>query len=59
MKADTCPYFENCNTECVGREDGYRFTCSVLIENVRIKLRYKRVQDDGKIVVLEINTGGE
>jgi hypothetical protein len=52
---ETCPYFNECDTECVGIEDGYRFTCSVLIQNVKIKLRYKRIREDGKVVILEVN----
>jgi hypothetical protein len=52
---ETCPYFNNCDTECVGNEVEYRFTCSVIIENVRVKLRFKRILEDGKVVILEVN----
>jgi hypothetical protein len=52
----TCPYFNNCDTECVGNEEEYRFTCSVIIENVKTKTRFKRIREDEKgVVILGVN----
>jgi len=60
MTQKICPYFDFCEMECIGNEGDYTFMCSILIEHAqRVKTRYKRVEDNGKIVILEARRGVE